>query len=335
MVTINTIDLGQTANDGTGDTLRGAGQKINDNFTNLATFLGDIDAGIVKFTSTGLKFEGQNHDTYLNFDEDINGDHTLNLPASTSTLVTEDAEQNLINKTFLDLSFKASVLDTNTLSIIVDDQLLINKIARIDLSNLDSDHFVFADVTATLRNKTLDLPFINNPYIDKIRYTGGTTVLEFEAEAGSQQHVFVSNIADNSGISIRHNSNTSANVDLNVSAQNNGVINVTSIIAQEKEIITENGFISLSKGITEINSESNLSGLTLPVGNVIGSKKTLINTNSGEAAITLTNDVSVGSDTYIIMKQHAVVEAIWTGDRWMINTPKLYTSADDTLWHLQ
>ena len=39
-MTKQTLDIGTNANDGTGDTLRSGGQKINDNFSELYLTLG-------------------------------------------------------------------------------------------------------------------------------------------------------------------------------------------------------------------------------------------------------------------------------------------------------
>lgn len=56
------INIGTTANDGTGDPLRTAGDKINDNFIEIYQLLGgdsDIPMDKVSFDSTGISLRVQ------------------------------------------------------------------------------------------------------------------------------------------------------------------------------------------------------------------------------------------------------------------------------------
>jgi hypothetical protein len=55
-----TLNRGTVANDGTGDTLRTAAQKINENFAQLYTAIGGDEAtATVRLTAAGVEFEGQ------------------------------------------------------------------------------------------------------------------------------------------------------------------------------------------------------------------------------------------------------------------------------------
>ena len=331
MVAITQINLGTNPNDGTGDTLRQAGQKINDNFYNLNTFLGDIDAGIVKFTLSGLEFTGQNHSTFLNFDEDINGDTTIVLPPLSGNIVIDNANQDVSNKTLLDVTLKNSILDTNGVLLQLDEQNpTISKILRINTNGIDSDHFVLAGASQALSNKTLENPILNNPIIiDKIKSNFGTTVIDLHSEALSQQNIRISNAAADTGISII---SSNLNADMNLSAKGSGTIHINSMLSFEKDIITtDNNILSLSTSITEINSESNLTSLTLPAGNNIGSRKVIINTNVGSAQVEFTN-LNVVNES-VVMSRNAIIEVLWTGDKWLINSPKIYTQSDNALWY--
>ena len=65
-----TIGTGTTADDGTGDTLRAAGNKINDNFRELYSQLGDSInlLGLVQVENNYLVFQGNiadAHNTHL------------------------------------------------------------------------------------------------------------------------------------------------------------------------------------------------------------------------------------------------------------------------------
>ena len=55
------VNTGTTANDGTGDTLRTAGGKINSNFQELYTLLGGDSASVgstIQLTDSGVNFPG-------------------------------------------------------------------------------------------------------------------------------------------------------------------------------------------------------------------------------------------------------------------------------------
>ena len=85
-MTRQVINTGATANDGTGDTLRVAATKINQNFVELyQAFGGDsnyITTGIL-FDSTGIIFEGSNvdaYETYLRASNPTAGDVLITMP---------------------------------------------------------------------------------------------------------------------------------------------------------------------------------------------------------------------------------------------------------------
>ena len=81
------ISIGSSANDGTGDTLRSAGTKINANFTEIYNFLGTAGdssslASRVKFQDSAVVFEGKNldaHETRL-FAAEPTGDRVITFP---------------------------------------------------------------------------------------------------------------------------------------------------------------------------------------------------------------------------------------------------------------
>ena len=54
------ISLGSSANDGTGDTLRQAGQKINETLLEIYQKFGDSDnlSNVVSFQDSGVSFSG-------------------------------------------------------------------------------------------------------------------------------------------------------------------------------------------------------------------------------------------------------------------------------------
>jgi len=116
------LGLGTVANDGTGDDLRTGGDKINDNFVELYTKLGD-----------GSTL------------------YSLTFPNATDTVVTLDETQTLTNKT-IDSA-------TNTLTLDLSEGTLTGTTAEFNTA-LSDDGFVTLTNTATLTNKTLTSPVL-------------------------------------------------------------------------------------------------------------------------------------------------------------------------------
>ena len=103
-MTRQTISTGSSANDGTGDTLRSAGTKINANFTELYTLLGGSANTLtsqVTLGSDAVIFEGSTPDgneTSLKV-TDPTVDRTITLPNATGTISLIDNTETLTNKT--------------------------------------------------------------------------------------------------------------------------------------------------------------------------------------------------------------------------------------------
>ena len=63
------INTGTQANDGTGDTLRVAATKINENFAELYTTVGGDAGASTRLTDSGVTFLGLSFNTRLGFVE--------------------------------------------------------------------------------------------------------------------------------------------------------------------------------------------------------------------------------------------------------------------------
>lgn len=114
-MTRQNISTGTSANDGTGDTLRGAGTKINANFTELYTFLGgdaDTLSSQLSIGSDGIIFEGSTADAFETTLKVTNPtqDNTITLPNGTGTVVITSGAQTLVNKS---ISFQTSTITAN------------------------------------------------------------------------------------------------------------------------------------------------------------------------------------------------------------------------------
>ena len=102
-MTRQNIGIGTSANDGTGDTLRIAGDKINDNFVELYKALGgdsDVLSTGITFTNTAIVFEGASTDDFETSITvtDPTKDNTITFPDSSGDVVITTAEQDLEKK---------------------------------------------------------------------------------------------------------------------------------------------------------------------------------------------------------------------------------------------
>jgi hypothetical protein len=106
MATRSILNNGTVANDGTGDTLRDAAVKINNNFANVWRVLGSSDSYLsqnISFDSAGaIVFEGtNNYVTKLVAEDATSENYVITLPAASGTVVLKDTVDVLENKTLL------------------------------------------------------------------------------------------------------------------------------------------------------------------------------------------------------------------------------------------
>lgn len=96
------INTGATANDGTGDSLRNAGNKINQNFQEIYGFLGESDqvSPYLFLDSDGIHFNGASVNAFKTVLDvtDPTQNNTITLPDSSGNVVIDTAHQTLFNK---------------------------------------------------------------------------------------------------------------------------------------------------------------------------------------------------------------------------------------------
>ena len=119
-MTRQNINIGSSANDGTGDTLRAAGTKINANFQEVYTKLGGdsstLTAQISLKDSGGVGtiiFEGtstDSHETKL-IATDPTADRTIAFPNAGGNIVLDTATQTLTNKTLTAPDINGGTID--------------------------------------------------------------------------------------------------------------------------------------------------------------------------------------------------------------------------------
>lgn len=117
-MTRQNISTGSSANDGTGDTLRSAGTKINANFTELYTFLGGNASTLstqVSLEDSSIVFEGATADGNETrvMAENATADRLVRIPNASGTLVMDTLSQTITNKTLGEVSFQSAEIDAD------------------------------------------------------------------------------------------------------------------------------------------------------------------------------------------------------------------------------
>ena len=113
-MTKQVISTGSSANDGTGDTLRQAGTKINANFTEIYNLVGDGTnlSSQITIQDSAVVFEGNladAHETFLMADS-ATADRTITLPNATGTISLIGNTETLTNKTLTSPTINGAAL---------------------------------------------------------------------------------------------------------------------------------------------------------------------------------------------------------------------------------
>jgi hypothetical protein len=314
------IGIGTSANDGTGDTLRIAGEKINENFVEIYQKLGgDSDAlstGIT-FTDSEIVFEGSAVDNFETFLSAINptADRNIYLPNASGTLLLDSASQTLTNKTLTSPVITTPQINDTSLDhqyIVVPSELVADRNINLPLLT-DSDTFVFNNHTATLTNKTLTTPTLTSPKIGTaINDTNGAELIKVTATASAVNEITLANAATGGKPTI-----TASGDDTNITTQLNGKgtgsIEINKL-AITSSTITVDGAASTTAGYIICNKGSALA-VSLANGTVVGETKIFTNKGAGTATITPS---SFAAGTSFAIAQNEGAQVIWDGTNWFL-----------------
>ena len=318
-----TISTGAVANDGTGDTLRSAGQKINANFTEIYDALGDgLTFNQVSFDSISLVFEGNVPDAFETRVQatEPTADNIITLPDSSGVIELSASPTTLTNKTIIrplidsaDFS-RLSIrdLDSSHHYIVLPSDLAADRTVTLPLLT-DDDTFAMTEHEQTLSNKTLYHPRIQQFIFDSV----GQPLLELGRE-NTNSHIRISN-ADNPEIEVISD-NANAYLFLDGKGEEGVIVNKlyigTEVIDSDLAHTTakgEKGF--MNSGLIIANKPSALGPIIVRDGTAVGEMKTFINKNNGLATFRPTN---FAQNTNFLLRLNCVAQLIWDGANWQL-----------------
>jgi len=303
-MTRQNINIGASANDGTGDTLRSAGSKINQNFQEIYTQLGGDSSTLT--TQVILKdsgsvgtiiFEGtstDSHETKL-IATDPTADRTIALPNAGGNVVLDTATQTLTNKTLTTPTI-ASITNGGTITI-PSGAGTVTTIAG----------------SQTLTNKTLTSPTINTPIIGtSLNDANGNEFIKFTTTGSAVNELTVANGATTTGPTL---SATGGGTNLNIIMTPKGTGSVElNKAAFSSSTITANGAASTSATLIIGNKGSALA-VSLADGTTVGEYK--IFTNKGAGAMTVAPS-NFAQGTSFALAQNDGCTCIWDGSNWFL-----------------
>lgn len=314
------IAVGAAANDGTGDTLRAAGNKINANFVEIYQKLGgdsDTLSGQLSVAADGLLFEGtttDSNETILKV-RDPDSDRTIFLPNASGEVVLDSNSQTLKNKVLE--ATRANALQFDDASrdhqyIMSSGELTADRTISLPVLTTN-DTFVFRDATQTLSNKTLDSATLNDATLaGQLQDINGSNLIQVTATASSVNDLGIANAATGSAPQIT-TKGSDTNVSLSIQPKGTGSV-INKKVAISSNTQTAGGAVSTTAGYIIFNSGSAVAA-TLANGTETGEMKVLTNKGAGIATITIP---AFGPGSTVALDQNDGVTLIWDAAKWQI-----------------
>lgn len=328
-MTKQVINNGSIANDGTGDTLRSAAQKINENFTDLYQKLGDGTylTTNIDYDSTGIVFEGATTNGITNRLSVV--DPTVNrrtyIPDYTGALLMDSATQTVDNKTMLTPVLTNPVLKPSVDSSEFGLTVVMPALAadrQVSLPTiLANDQFTLNSATQTLSNKTIQQPTINHPIIGNyILDSNEATLLDFTTDSNATNFINIQN-AQNGAYPAITTKGGETNVGLNIETKGAGPIRLNSKLVMGVQTITANAVnVVATKPITVMTPGAATTYTSdMTNGSVDGEFKIIINEGAGTAVVNAVSS-NINNTSSITMTQGESVQMLWLASsaKWFI-----------------
>lgn len=323
-MTRQNISTGTTANDGTGDTLRSAGQKINENFVEIYRKLGgdsDVLSTGVTFTNDSIIFEGTSIDAFETIISVLNPtkDNTITFPDSSGEVIISTAEQSLFNKHLYNAQIDGAlklhgVSGTGYYLVNYKGTVPTGQLRNINLPALtDSDTWVFANHTETLTNKTLTSPILTTPkVITSINDTNGAELIKVTATGSAINEITLANAAAGGKPTIAA-SGGDTNVTVKLAGKGTGSVEISKA-AYTSSTITSSGAASATATYIICNSATALA-VSLANGTTVGEYKIFTNKGAGTATVT---PASFAQGTSFALAQYDGCQVVWDGANWYL-----------------
>ena len=299
-MTRQNINIGSAANDGTGDTLRSAGTKINQNFQEIYTQLGGDSSTLsnkVTLIDSAVVFEGvtaDSHETKL-IATDPTADRVISLPDATGAVVLDVATQTLTNKT-LSTPVIASISNSGTMTVPTGGGTLAT-----------------IGGTQTLTNKTLTSPILNTAKIGtSLNDANGNELIKVTATGSAVNELTIANGASTTGPTLSATGG-GANLNIIMTPKGTGSVELNKA-AFSSSTITANGAASTAATLIIGNKGSQLD-VSLADGTTVGEYKIFTNKGAGALHVTPAN---FAAGTKFVLAQNEGASCIWDGSNWFL-----------------
>jgi hypothetical protein len=302
------IDRGTFANDGTGDNLRNGASKINDNFDEVYTLLGDgttltSDDVVLRTTSQTLttKTISGSSNTLTNIANSslTNSGITVVDDSSTSATISLGETLAVIGGTGIDTAISGdsvSIAIDNTVTTNTGTQVLTNKtisgvnntVSNIDNSSLTNSSFTIVDDSSTASTIALG---------ETLAVIGGTGINTLV----SGDSVSIS--LTNSSFTIVDDSSTASTISLGETLQFLGGTGITSIISGDTVTFAIDSTV-VTESSTDTLINKTISGTSNTISNIGNSSLTnsgftIVDDSSTSATISLGETLSITGGTGI------------------------------------
>jgi|TARA_B110000914_G_scaffold9602_1_gene7804 hypothetical protein len=323
-MTRQVLNRGTIANDGTGDTLRGAALKIEQNIIEIYNKLGDGDAltPLIDFDSSGIIFKDSAGGSFSSRIGVVapTASNLIYVPNASGQLVMDAATQTLTNKTLTSAVLTTPQINDTSANhqyVVAVSELAADRTVTLPLLGA-ADEFTFNSHTQTLVNKTLTAPRIDN-----IRMGDGDGILD---SAGNEQLLFVAD--SSSPVNYLRITSGRTNVapilkavgesttSLSLQGSGNGAVQVDSKLVLGNDTIGSNGALNLNNPVTII-AKTSAGAYTLANGTQTGEIKYITNTQNHNAVITPAN-LSGYSTITLGLNDSVMLMYLATGTTWVI-----------------
>lgn len=300
-MTRQAISTGSSANDGTGDTLRQAADKINENFVEIYQFLSNNDSDNlptrISLNDSAVVFNNGTFDTIFEH-AGSSTNRTITLPNASGNVVLDTATQTLTNKTLTSPTI-SSITNSGTLTL-----------------PSGADTLVARTSTDTLTNKTLAAPTLNSPIISSsLRDSSGREFIVFAKGSGTPDNEITITNADGAAPSITA-SGDNTNVGLNISSKGTGSVHINKV-AFTTQVFAQASVSADSAGETThvVGNLGSTISVTLGNGTTDGEYKIFTNRGTGAMTVTPTN---FAQGTSFALAQNDGCTCVWDGTKWFL-----------------